>query len=683
MNHRTGNNVNNNNTRKIRDDNFDDDDKVVLLRQKYSKRSRIKQRQLLLTTQAANRCLLGNGCNPNLPPLPVLKRLGAMETTFQHPYGVLPYGNIYTEDTTSTTADSVRRRGLGVISIFNDDQILSILSFLDGTSLSMVTSCSRFLYVAAHQTELWRDLTLQEYNKNINSVIDFFEGTWKDMFVRINKTSRRRRLPNGNSDSVTSTTENKKYCQHKPIHVHGVYSDTFYRSYLCRSFAFDPSWLDQGNNNSTNVVSREDVSTLDIDTFIGKYEQPNIPVIIENATQSWPALQKWTATDYLIQTTIGSSYRATSGSAPYPAQFSMKAYIQYCDSSAAQTDEAPLYLFDRSFAIQTPELYQDYFPALQKSCPYLSSTSHDGHDLFRLLGQDSDDDTRRPDYKWIIVGPQRSGSNFHIDPNATHAWNAPIRGRKFWILYPPGVPPPGVIPSTDGDEVMMPISVGEWFLSFWSQHVQQRSTNPDRTKRPLECLVSPGELLFVPHGWWHLVYNIDDGVSVALTHNYVSSTNLSTVLRFLKKKQSQISGCRDRTSAIPPEKLYEEFSSALKLHRPDLWENAYPLSEQGWTCPAWTDDDNNDHNNKKVTSDRKYYQHKKDHSDNTTLPQRNSIRKSADESTSTANTTNKSCSMSVISRAKSNLGMSNGTSVPNQEEADNGNKTIFSFSFVQ
>jgi len=91
----------------------------------------------------------------------------------------------------------------------------------------------------------------------------------------------------------------------------------------------------------------------------------------------------------------------------------------------------------------------------------------------------------------------RSGSCFHIDPNCTHAWNAPIIGRKRWIFYPPGVTPPGVFPSPNGDDVCMPISIGEWFLTFWDQHVERRK-DPDVKRRPLECTACPGDVLFVP-----------------------------------------------------------------------------------------------------------------------------------------------------------------------------------------
>ena len=106
-------------------------------------------------------------------------------------------------------------------------------------------------------------------------------------------------------------------------------------------------------------------------------------------------------------------------------------------------------------------------------------------DLFSVLG------ARRPDWRWLIVGPDRSGSSFHVDPNrfpggpsrpeagraplataqprrspashrgraprrrSTGAWNAVISGRKKWVMFPPHATPPGVAPSVDGAEVQV------------------------------------------------------------------------------------------------------------------------------------------------------------------------------------------------------------------------------------
>jgi hypothetical protein len=67
------------------------------------------------------------------------------------------------------------------------------------------------------------------------------------------------------------------------------------------------------------------------------------------------------------------------------------------------------------------------------------------------------------------VGPARSGSSFHIDPNATSAWNGVVCGAKKWIMYPPGVVPPGVHPSIDGADVATPLSLVEWFLNFYEE----------------------------------------------------------------------------------------------------------------------------------------------------------------------------------------------------------------------
>ena len=85
----------------------------------------------------------------------------------------------------------------------------------------------------------------------------------------------------------------------------------------------------------------------------------------------------------------------------------------------------------------------------------------------------------------------------------------------------------------------MPLSTGEWLLSFWPAHLEAKK-NPDPRLRPFEAVVEEGEILFVPHGYWHMVVNLED--CIAITQNYVSTSNLSDCLRFLREKPDQISG---------------------------------------------------------------------------------------------------------------------------------------------
>ncbi len=528
-------------------------------KRKLPNRETLKRRRQIAKNAAA-RTLNGNGSSPDLPPLPQVhdKKENALGTLFSHRYGALPYGNIFMSSTRTKTQhkDAVRHNGLGPnLKLLNDEQILVLLQFLDGDSLSQIVQCSRYLYVAGHHDDLWRDLTLRKYGKDGF----LFCKSWKDTFV----SSERKTMKN---------EQTKVFQPHQPIQMKNIFSDTFFRSWLCRNFTIQDSWL------SVNNICTEEATSLTVEKFLD-YEEKNIPLLIKGATKNWPALQKWNQ-EYLSKQSEGVKFRATSGTAPFPANFTIEEYAKYCEDVS---EEAPLYLFDRTFAKKCPQLLHDYYDGLKESCPYFDDEATHGHDLFSVLGKE-----KRPDHRWIIIGPKRSFSNFHIDPNATHAWNAPIIGRKRWIFYPPGVNPPGVFPSPNGDDVVMPISLGEWFLTHYNDHVRQRS-NPDVTKRPLECTAYPGDILFVPHGYWHSVLNLDDGMSVALTQNYVSASNLPDVLRFLKTKQQQISGCRDRAEAIQPELLLETFTSRLNEARPALLEKAKDLANECWHCAAWDD----------------------------------------------------------------------------------------------
>lgn len=62
-----------------------------------------------------------------------------------------------------------------------------------------------------------------------------------------------------------------------------------------------------------------------------------------------------------------------------------------------------------------------------------------------------------------------------------------------------------------------------WFRSVWP-----RTQQPGwPAAQPLNAVQRPGEVIFVPAGWWHAVLNLD--LCVAVTHNFCSSSNFPDV----------------------------------------------------------------------------------------------------------------------------------------------------------
>lgn len=263
------------------------------------------------------------------------------------------------------------------------------------------------------------------------------------------------------------------------------------------------------------------------------------PFILTRPVNQWSVYKEWDTTSLLQQ--YGSvKFRAES------VDWTLQTYTSYMNNSS---DESPLYLFDRSFVSK-----MNLDTSISSKNPAYSIPSCFGEDLFAVLGPS------RPDDKWLIVGPTRSGSTYHKDPNGTSAWNAVLRGSKYWIMFPSSTTPPGVYVSADQSEVISPLSIAEWLLGF---HAEAR-----KTPGCIEGVCYEGEVLHVPSGWWHLVVNLD--ASIAITQNFVPRSHLASVLEFLKNNiGDQVSGFKKEV--VDP---YGTFVQRMKETHPELLEQA-------------------------------------------------------------------------------------------------------------
>ncbi|KAK9365169.1 hypothetical protein V1509DRAFT_571509 [Lipomyces kononenkoae] len=401
---------------------------------------------------------------------------GAIAVGMNHPLGIKPFGNLILSDNDAhASCVQIRKKLLGYFSILPDELILSLMQNLEANELRRLGYSSRIFSAFASQDDLWKQLFVSRAKSPRR-----WYGTWRRTYLEIEEANEAR------------------------FQCHGFYSDTLYRPFFCASLNLTEyvSSMRTSMAESTKIVRLSECPTKDEFDNYWAFR----PFIVEN--QEWPA---WTVAD--LERKCGSLKFIQEC-----VQWELSVYTQYMKNN---TDESPLYLFDREFADKT-ELAAEY------KAPDIFAT-----DYLNAL------ESIRPDYRWLIIGPERSGSTFHKDPNATSAWNAVIEGEKYWVMFPPDVLPPGVytpLPNRDADEseVTSPLSVSEWILLFLRAGMS--------TPGYVDGFCRAGEVVYVPSGWWHLVVNLT--TTVAITQNFVPLPHVMSVLKFFHNKKDQISGFR-------------------------------------------------------------------------------------------------------------------------------------------
>ena len=244
-------------------------------------------------------------------------------------------------------------------------------------------------------------------------------------------------------------------------------------------------------------------------------------------------------------------------------------YVEDAGASGAAADDSPLYVFDGTFGDRdsSKALLDDYCtPAYFRR-----------DDLFRLVGN-----KRRPPYRWVVFGPARSGSALHIDPLASAAWNALLQGTKRWCLLPPGVPRAACKPAgagLDGEAIT-------WFL----RALPLCCAADWPYARPVHAIQRAGEIMFVPHGWWHAVLNLEH--TLAVTQNYISGANFEAAWNHTRKARPRLASIwLERLRAARPE--LASIADRLTEENAPVSESS-PSSSSSSSSSSSDDDDDED-----------------------------------------------------------------------------------------
>lgn len=270
---------------------------------------------------------------------------------------------------------------------------------------------------------------------------------------------------------------------------------------------------------SSPEVSTVEVADLSVQRFLADYVVPNRPVIVTGALESWHLPEKWTPSsmeqlfgdcvvpvynNYFDLKTIvplrqyfahnfGSRVQRT-GVLPYVRWYTKQLDREFCWADDTfdrlKTHWSPLgflpigdYLLPHTPAGGTSNPVTDYFPA-----------------------------------KGLFISPRGARTSLHYDPWASCAVLCQLYGTKRWYFYGPEQ----------------------------AQYLQNESgtvdvTRPDRTKFPLfsmarlaaTCTLQPGQVMYIPHGWFHQVECETD--SISLTWNFVHRTTMEFFVGWLAR----------------------------------------------------------------------------------------------------------------------------------------------------
>lgn len=242
--------------------------------------------------------------------------------------------------------------------------------------------------------------------------------------------------------------------------------------------------------------------SLSKDHFIQEFYCNNQPIIITDMAQSWPALHRWNP-EYFKQL-YGDSV----------VEIQKDRNINELYEILRDHHRSKMKFADYIDLIENTEAANNY---------YMTARNFDiNRPLLRLLGSDLGNvpdflvyDPASSDFR-LWYGAEGTVTPLHFDFLNLAFFQ--IRGRKRFRLIPP--------------------TMAQYLYNNFNCYSEINLENIDydryplyRNVEPYEVILHPGEMLFIPVGWWHHVKSLDVAVSVTfldfcVPNNYPAASQL-------------------------------------------------------------------------------------------------------------------------------------------------------------
>ncbi|MGF1491028.1 MAG: cupin-like domain-containing protein [Microcoleaceae cyanobacterium] len=244
--------------------------------------------------------------------------------------------------------------------------------------------------------------------------------------------------------------------------------------------------LQQLSTIATQVERKIGLSRTD---FLNHYYGRNTPVIFTGIMNNWSALKQWNP-DYFqkhygdvtveVQANRNSDPKYEINVDRHRKKVKFRDYISWIKQGNSGND---YYIVANNGNLDREEL-KGLLQDIEIFPEYLDSQQTKGRIFF-----------------WF--GPAGTVTPLHHDP--VNLMLAQVRGRKRILLVPPQQTP--------------------YLYNHLGVFSEVDVTQPDyqkyplfRNVKPIEVILEPGEVIFIPVGWWHHVTSLDVSISVSFTN---------------------------------------------------------------------------------------------------------------------------------------------------------------------